>query len=246
MIGIGLDVVELDRFRRTLARTPTFGRRVFTPAEDEYCRRRRDPTERYAVRFAAKEAVLKAMGSGLWSCPLTDIEVVRAASGEPSVKLHGAALELADERGIGHWMITLTHTDLLAQAIAIALEVARTVDCLARWSLTAADLGRTVEFYEDVLGFVTEGHERTKARLRLGGVVLDICQEGVEPRVQGSSGAILLEVADVERTMLRAERHRGRIEVSGVSETGTPLMQGFTVIDPDGVAIHVRAQRNRA
>ena len=121
MIGIGLDVVDLDRFRKTLERTPTFGRRVFTAGEVEYAEKRRDPTERYAVRFAAKEAVLKAMGVGLWSCPLNEIEVVRAESGQPSIVLHGEAAALATSKGIESWLLTMTHTDLVAEAIAVAL-----------------------------------------------------------------------------------------------------------------------------
>jgi holo-[acyl-carrier protein] synthase len=122
MIGLGLDVVELDRFRRTLERTPSFGRRVFTAAETAYSEARNDPTERFAARFAAKEAVLKAMGLGLWSCPLTDIEVVRAGSGAPSVALHGRGRELAVERGIDVWHLTMTHTDRIAVALAVALD----------------------------------------------------------------------------------------------------------------------------
>jgi len=121
MVGIGLDVVDIERFRKTLERTPTFGRRVFTDAEVAYARRRRDPTERFAVRFAAKEAVLKAMGVGLWSCPLSDIEVARADSGQPSIVLHGEAATIADRKGIGSWLLTMTHTDLVAEAIAVAL-----------------------------------------------------------------------------------------------------------------------------
>jgi holo-[acyl-carrier protein] synthase len=121
MIGLGLDVVELERFRGTLERTPNFGRRVFTADEVAYAEKKRDPTERYAVRFAAKEAVLKAMGLGLWSCPLRDIEVVRARSGAPSVQLLGRAGELAAEREIERWHLTLTHTDRLAVALAVAL-----------------------------------------------------------------------------------------------------------------------------
>jgi holo-[acyl-carrier protein] synthase len=121
MIGIGTDLVELDRFRVAMARTPGLVERVFTDDERSYAERRDDPTERFAVRFAAKEAVLKAMGAGIGACALRDIEVVRAESGAPSVVLHGAAAELAVARGVGRWLLTLTHTDSLAQAIAVAL-----------------------------------------------------------------------------------------------------------------------------
>ena len=121
MIGIGTDLVELDRFRLALERTPRIVDRMFSDAEQAYARRRRDPTERFAARFAAKEAVMKAMGVGLWKFPLRDIEVVRADSGEPSVLLHGKAAAVAAARGVTEWRFTMTHTDRVAQAIAVAL-----------------------------------------------------------------------------------------------------------------------------
>jgi holo-[acyl-carrier protein] synthase len=121
MIGIGTDMVELDRFRLALERTPRIVERLFSDAERAYAARRADPTERFAARFAAKEAVLKAMGVGLWSCPLREIEVVRAESGQPSILLHGKAAEVATARGVREWMLTMTHTTRVAQAIAIAL-----------------------------------------------------------------------------------------------------------------------------
>jgi holo-[acyl-carrier protein] synthase len=121
VIGIGTDLVELDRMRLALARTPTIVDRLFSADERAYAEARRDPTERYAVRFAAKEAVLKAMGIGLWRFPLRDIEVVRAESGEPSVLLHRRAAEVAIERGVREWRLTLTHTTSFAQAVAVAL-----------------------------------------------------------------------------------------------------------------------------
>ena len=121
MIGIGTDLVELDRFRRTLHRTPSIVDRLLTDDERAYAELRRDPTERLAARFAAKEAVLKAMGAGIGECRFRDIEVVRAESGAPSVRLHGGAADLATDRGVGSWLLTLTHTESLAQAIAVAL-----------------------------------------------------------------------------------------------------------------------------
>ena len=121
MIGIGTDLVELDRFRLALTRTPGIVDRLFSPDEQAYARKRRDPTERFAVRFAAKEAVMKAMNVGLWRFPLRDIEVVRAESGAPSVLLHGRAAEVAAACGVREWRLTMTHTATLAQAIAVAL-----------------------------------------------------------------------------------------------------------------------------
>jgi holo-[acyl-carrier protein] synthase len=121
VIGIGTALVELDRFRLALERTPRIVDRLFSEDEQAYALRRKDPTERFAARFAAKEAVLKAMGVGLWRVPLREIEVVRAESGQPSVRLHGKAAEVAASCGVTDWRLTLTHTERVAQAIAIAL-----------------------------------------------------------------------------------------------------------------------------
>lgn len=121
MIGIGVDVVEIERFRQVLARTPGIRQRVFRPAEMEYAEQRRDPTERYAARFAAKEAVMKALGCGLGDVAMQDIEVVRAESGAPSVVLHGGAAARAEALGVTRWLLTLTHTSRDAHAIAVAL-----------------------------------------------------------------------------------------------------------------------------
>ena len=121
MKGIGVDLCDVDRMRVALARTPTLRDRVFTAAEQAYCDARTDPSERYAARWAATEAVLKAMGAGGWAGPWSEIEVARAESGAPSVILHGAAKELASDRGITRWLLTMTHTHRVAEAIAVAL-----------------------------------------------------------------------------------------------------------------------------
>jgi holo-[acyl-carrier protein] synthase len=121
VIGIGVDLCEVERMRTALDRTPRLRDRLFTDAERAYCDQRRDPTERYAARFAAKEAVLKAMGLGLGACKWREIEVARADSGAPSVVLHGAARRLAVERGIAQWRLTMTPTTVVAEAIAVAL-----------------------------------------------------------------------------------------------------------------------------
>jgi len=121
VIGIGVDLCEIDRMRSALARTPTLRGRVFTDAERAYCDRRKDPTERYAARFAAKEAVMKAMGVGMGACKWREIEVAKARSGAPSVRLHGGAQALAEGLGIRDWRLTMTHTHRVAEAIAVAL-----------------------------------------------------------------------------------------------------------------------------
>ncbi|MGZ4716560.1 MAG: holo-ACP synthase [Acidimicrobiales bacterium] len=121
VIGIGNDLVDLNRFRVVLDRTPTIVQRVFTEAEQQYALQRNDPTERFGGRFAAKEATMKALGVGLGEVAMRDIEVVRADSGAPSLVLHGTAAAVADERGVHRWMITISHTDHLAQAVVVAL-----------------------------------------------------------------------------------------------------------------------------
>jgi holo-[acyl-carrier protein] synthase len=120
VLGIGTDLVDLDRFRRVLHRTPTIVDRLFTTGEQNYANERRDPTEPLGARFAAKEAALKAMGVGLGAVALREIEVTRADSGVPSLVLHGRAAMLADELGVQRWWLTLTHTQHLAQAFVIA------------------------------------------------------------------------------------------------------------------------------
>ncbi|QXC60346.1 holo-ACP synthase [Aquihabitans sp. G128] len=121
MIGIGVDLVDVDRLRTSLARTPSLADRLFTPGERDYALAARDPTERFAARFAAKEAVLKALGVGLGAADWHDIEVVRAESGAPSLVLTGRARALSDAAGVGRWLLTLTHTARTAEAIAVAL-----------------------------------------------------------------------------------------------------------------------------
>jgi holo-[acyl-carrier protein] synthase len=122
VIGIGVDLVEVDRMRRALERTPRLAERLFTPAERTYAEERKDPTERYAVRFAAKEAVMKALGVGLGAFDWHDVEVQRdAETGRPWLVVTGRAAELAGDAGVGSWLLTLTHTSSMAEAIAVAL-----------------------------------------------------------------------------------------------------------------------------
>lgn len=121
VLRVGTDLVEVDEMRAVLDRQPRFAARVFTPEERAWCDIPADSAERYAVRFAAKEAVLKALGVGLTGSVLTEIEVVRAASGCPSLRLTGRAAALAEEAGVRSWLITLTHTRTLAHAFVAAL-----------------------------------------------------------------------------------------------------------------------------
>jgi holo-[acyl-carrier protein] synthase len=121
VIGVGIDAVDVDRFRRTLARTPRLVDRLFTADERAYASRSSDPTERLAARFAAKEAVMKALGVGLGAFAFNDVEVERAASGAPTLVLRGSAGALAADRGVREWKVSLSHTAHIAEAVVIAL-----------------------------------------------------------------------------------------------------------------------------
>ena len=120
MIGVGIDAVDVERFRATLRRTPRVADRLFTDGERAYAARRPDPTERLAVRFAAKEAVMKALGVGLGAFAFRDVEVVRRSSGAPTLVLGGAAFDLANNLGVERWHVSLSHTAHVAEAIVVA------------------------------------------------------------------------------------------------------------------------------
>jgi len=120
IVGIGNDLVDIERFRVTLTRRPGLIERLFTAAEREYALRRNDPTERFAVRFAAKEAVLKAMGVGIGAANWHEIEIVRSDDGRPSIQLSGRAADLAQRCGVSSWELSLSHSAIVAQAFVIA------------------------------------------------------------------------------------------------------------------------------
>ncbi|HEX4901381.1 MAG TPA: holo-ACP synthase, partial [Acidimicrobiales bacterium] len=112
IVGVGIDLVDVDRFRTSLQRTPSMRERMFTPGERAYAESANDPIERYAARFAAKEAVMKALGVGLGAFGFHDVEVQRDDGGRPSLVVVGAAELLAVERGVVAWQLSLTHTTL--------------------------------------------------------------------------------------------------------------------------------------
>lgn len=120
MIGIGVDVVEIERFRTSLARTPTMRERLFTQVELDYVASMADPVPSLAVRFAAREAVMKSLGLGLGAFGFHDVWVERAPSGAPSLAVVGRAKELADAAGVTRWHVSLTHSDLVAVAYVVA------------------------------------------------------------------------------------------------------------------------------
>ncbi len=118
--GIGIDAVDIERFRTSLARTPTMRDRLFTAAELAYVAPKVDPVPSLAARFAAREAVMKAMGLGLGAFGFHEVWVDRAESGAPSLVVEGRALELAIDRGITAWHLSITHTAIVAIASVLA------------------------------------------------------------------------------------------------------------------------------
>jgi holo-[acyl-carrier protein] synthase len=118
IVGLGVDIAEVGRVKAAIERHgETFLRRVYTPREREYCERFRNKFERYAGRFAAKEAAMKALGTG-WGRGVrwVDVEVVREKGGRPTIALSGEAGKVAERLGVKRIALSITHTD--AQALA--------------------------------------------------------------------------------------------------------------------------------
>ena len=125
VLGIGIDLVENARIRDSLEKFgDRFKRRVFLPSEQAYCDAKADPAIHYAGRFAAKEAVSKAFGTGIGSSlGWCDIEIVKKdGSGEPLVALHGGGEQLLKSRGAGGVLISITHTRDHSAAQAVLLK----------------------------------------------------------------------------------------------------------------------------
>lgn len=121
IVGLGLDIAEIDRIAAAIMRHGApFIERLFTPSETAYCEKHKNRFERYAGRFAAKEAAMKALGTG-WSHGVRwrDIEVAREASGKPALHLSGVARELADRMGVKNISLSITHSENVALAEVI-------------------------------------------------------------------------------------------------------------------------------
>lgn len=118
IVGMGIDIAEVNRIQSVIeSQKERFLRRVYTPDEAAYCEQFKNKYERYAGRFAAKEAAMKALGTG-WSRGVrwVDLEVVRQRSGRPTLALKGEAKKIADALGVKNIAVSITHTS--EQAIA--------------------------------------------------------------------------------------------------------------------------------
>jgi holo-[acyl-carrier protein] synthase len=123
VVGIGTDIVECLRIANMIEKhEEIFIKRVFTPDEIEYCGGRKSSTQHYAGRWAAKEAILKAIGTG-WAKGIqwTDIEIGNEPGGKPFVRLNGAAKDVAESQGISEVLISISHCRLFATAFATAV-----------------------------------------------------------------------------------------------------------------------------
>jgi holo-[acyl-carrier protein] synthase len=121
-VSIGADIVEVARVKRLIERYERAEQRLFTEAEIDYCRARRNWHEHMAARFAAKEAVLKALGTGLGpGMRWTDVEVVNEENGRPVVRLSGEVAAFAEREGVEQLELSLSHTSELALAQALAV-----------------------------------------------------------------------------------------------------------------------------
>ena len=121
IVGIGVDLAEVPRIRQSIERFgDKFIKRIYTPAEIAYVERKANKFERYAARFAAKEAGMKAIGTG-WRRGITwqDFEVANLPSGKPTLKLHGVAAQIAEKLKVRNVSLSLTHTAELGMAHVI-------------------------------------------------------------------------------------------------------------------------------
>ena len=119
IVGLGVDLADIDRVGRVLARYPRFAERCFTDHEREYAFRYARPERRLAARFAGKEAVMKSMGTGWRRVRWRDVEIT--GGGKPTVRVTGTARSRAEQLGITAFEVTITHTDTDALVFAVAL-----------------------------------------------------------------------------------------------------------------------------
>lgn len=118
MISVGVDIVEIERIAAALERWDSrFMRRIYTPAEATHCDGR---IPELAARFAAKEAISKALGTGLVGIAWSEMEILSDQRGKPEIRLHGRALERARALGLDEWAISLSHSERDAIAFVVA------------------------------------------------------------------------------------------------------------------------------
>ncbi|MDD8020192.1 MAG: holo-ACP synthase [Acidobacteriota bacterium] len=120
IFGVGVDIIEVARVEDKLTRTPGLREKLYTPVEVKYCESKKFPYEHYAARFAAKEAFMKALGTG-WSqgVKFSEIEIHNLESGQPVIEVYGRAKEFCQAEGIGRFYVSLSH--LKSKAVATVI-----------------------------------------------------------------------------------------------------------------------------
>ncbi|HJQ95531.1 MAG TPA: holo-ACP synthase [Acidimicrobiia bacterium] len=119
ILGLGVDLADIARVESILERYPRFANRCFTEHERSYASRFANPARRFAARFAGKEAVMKALGTGYRRIRWTDVEIT--GGGKPTVNLYGTALSRAQALEVTEVLVTITHTDQSALVMAVAV-----------------------------------------------------------------------------------------------------------------------------
>lgn len=161
-VGVGVDVVEIARMRAILERSSHFAERVFSEEERAYCDSTGNPATHYALRFAAKEAVVKALGTGFADgIDVRDIEVQRAANGRPNVVLTGAAKRISDEQGVREMPISLTYTHTEAVAFVMAI-TERSVRAAERRKDPMEELAAQFKEARSLLDDIDEGGDQSE------------------------------------------------------------------------------------
>ncbi len=123
MLAVGVDLVEIERVEQSLEKYgQRFLARIFTEGEQIYCNGR---VQSLAARFAVKEAVGKALGTGIGDVSWQDIEIVNEENGQPVLRLHGDAQRIASQQGLDYWTISLSHTAAYAVGMAVAVRTAQ-------------------------------------------------------------------------------------------------------------------------
>ena len=121
VVGVGVDLVDIPRFRAVMERRPSLAARLFSADELAYAAGLANPAPTLAGRFGAKEAVMKALGVGIGAVDWTDIAVRRHPGGRPQLLVHGRAAALAAGIGVASWQLSISHTDTVASATVLAL-----------------------------------------------------------------------------------------------------------------------------
>lgn len=119
--GLGVDIVEIERFKKAMERHPGLVNRLFNDNEKTYCFSRKRPHLHFAARFATKEAVLKALGTGRRGIGWKDVEVIRTQNGTPQIKLYNGAIDLTESAGIAKILVSISFSHNSAVAMAIAV-----------------------------------------------------------------------------------------------------------------------------